>query len=137
MVDIRTEFSRFQARKSSETTFAGQLAALQLVCGIDLSSALAASPEEKARLQHRLRRAIERERLRGMRRHWSYDLNRHIALKQALDRLCLAESSAPSIPEPSRPPSAFERRRHRSEVAAAKPVGSTAATIPKTSDERV
>jgi len=30
---------------------------------------------------------IERERLRGVRKHWSYDLNRHISLKQALDRL--------------------------------------------------
>ena len=34
---------------------------------------------------------IERERQRGMRKHWSYDLNRHIALKQALDRLRPAE----------------------------------------------
>ena len=111
MDDIRSEFSRFQARKSSETAFAGQLAALQLVCGIDLSSALAAGPEEKARLQHRLRRAIERERLRGMRRHWSYDLNRHIALKQALDRLSEAESVSPSAPEPGRSPSAFGKAR--------------------------
>ena len=35
----------------------------------------------------RIERLLERERLRGGRRHWSYDLNRHIALKQALDRL--------------------------------------------------
>ena len=44
-------------------------------------------PAEQARIILSLERAIERERLRGMRRHWSYDLNRHIALKQALDSL--------------------------------------------------
>jgi len=32
-------------------------------------------------------RLIERERQKGVIGHWSYDLNRHIALKQALDRL--------------------------------------------------
>ena len=63
------------------------MAALQLSCGIDLREAMLAGPERRTELLTRLRRAIERERLKGLRRHWSYDLNRHIALKQALDRL--------------------------------------------------
>jgi hypothetical protein len=66
---------------------ASRLAAMQLVCGIDLSAALAAESELQARYIRRIERVIERERLKGMRRHWSYDLNRHIALKQALDLL--------------------------------------------------
>ncbi|MEP9370996.1 cytoplasmic protein [Mesorhizobium sp. KR1-2] len=88
MSDIHAEYRAFTARKLSEVADARQTAALQLACGIDLTEAMAAGPDLKAGLVRRLTRAIERERLRGMRRHWSYDLNRHIALKQALDRLC-------------------------------------------------
>jgi hypothetical protein len=33
----------------------------------------------------RLARALRAERQRGRAGHWSYDLNRHIALAQALD----------------------------------------------------
>jgi hypothetical protein len=35
----------------------------------------------------RLERLLERERLRGCARHWTYDLNRHIALGEALGQL--------------------------------------------------
>ena len=87
MNDIRAESVAFRDRRLAETENAQQLAALHLACGIDLTTALAAGPEARMRLVHRLERAIERERLRGMRRHWTYDLNRHIALKQVLDRL--------------------------------------------------
>ena len=65
----------------------GQRAALLLAAGIDIGAALAAPPSKRGGLIARLERLIERERLRGLRRHWSYDLNRHISLKQALDRL--------------------------------------------------
>lgn len=43
----------------------------------------------RQRLLARLQRAIRAERKRGRAGHWSYDLNRHIALKQAIDRLSL------------------------------------------------
>lgn len=66
---------------------ARQTAAVFLACGMDLAAAVSAGSDERIRLRRRLARLIERERLRGSRRHWSYDLNRHIALKQALDRL--------------------------------------------------
>ncbi|MBL8584883.1 MAG: cytoplasmic protein, partial [Rhizobiaceae bacterium] len=42
-----------------------------------------ADPPGRQRLIARIDRALERERLKGLSRHWSYDLNRHIALKQA------------------------------------------------------
>ncbi|MFU0506667.1 cytoplasmic protein [Pseudaminobacter sp. NGMCC 1.201702] len=87
MNDIRAESAAFKTRLSAEAANARQMAALQLACGIDLSAALAAGEEERSKLVTRLQRAIERERLKGLRRHWSYDLNRHIALKQLLDRL--------------------------------------------------
>nr|WP_245417371.1 cytoplasmic protein [Aminobacter sp. AP02] len=66
---------------------ARQRAALQLCCGIELSKALTGGQKSTLALLKRLERAIERERLRGVNRHWSYDLNRHIALKQVRDRL--------------------------------------------------
>ncbi len=84
---LREEASAFGSRQAEATAQARQLAALQLACGIDLSTALAAGGECKANLIRRIERILERERLKGVRRHWSYDLNRHIALKQVLDRL--------------------------------------------------
>ena len=87
MSGIRTEIRAFRRRKGEELAWARQTAALFLAAGIDLAEALAAPAVERSRLRIRLERMIERERLRGMRRHWSYDLNRHISLKQALDRL--------------------------------------------------
>jgi hypothetical protein len=72
------------------------MAALFILCGIDLDRGLRSGGEERTRLVGRLRRLIERERLRGVNRHWSYDLNRHIALKQALDRLKISWSD-PSL----------------------------------------
>lgn len=61
--------------------------ALQLACGFDLEQIAGAGRETLNRAILRLQRAIERERLRGRRQHWSYDLNRHIAMKEALDWL--------------------------------------------------
>jgi hypothetical protein len=84
---FQEEARTFGARKLAEMSHARQVAAMQLACGIDLSAALDAAPELRDRLICRVERVIERERLKGMRRHWSYDLNRHIALKQVLDRL--------------------------------------------------
>jgi hypothetical protein len=86
---IRSEIAEFQRYKQQQTAEARQLAALQIVCGIDLNEALAAAPEERRRIISKLMRRLRRERQRGLARHWSYDLNRHIALKQVLDRLCM------------------------------------------------
>ncbi len=77
-------FARYRQEKAAE---AGQRVALRLLCGLDLEDVMAAGKQEKLRLIERVGRLLERERLKGLRRHWSYDLNRHIALKQARDRL--------------------------------------------------
>ena len=87
MHGLLEEARLFAAEKSAETTEARQRAALKLCCGIDFGQLEQADPALRAALAARIRRAIERERLKGARQHWSYDLNRHIALKQALDRL--------------------------------------------------
>ena len=115
--DART----FAIAKIKEEEHARQLVALRLTCGIGLSDAFGAGPEQRARLIRRLERLIERERLKGMRRHWSYDLNRHIALKQVLDQLRGQEGPQPpartkrqglSVVLPANENGA-RRRRHR------------------------
>lgn len=77
---------------------ARQTAAFYLMSGIDLSQALASQGEARARVVARIERLMRRERLKGASRHWSYDLNRHIALKQALDRLRAPSSGAAGAP---------------------------------------
>ena len=87
MGQLEDEAKTFGAEKQEKEEEARQLAAVSLLCGIDLLVAVKAEPGERAALILRLERIVERERLKGARLHWSYDLNRHIALKQALDRL--------------------------------------------------
>ncbi len=84
---FRQEIAAFLEEKQSRFAEARQMAALQIACHFDLGEAMSADPDARKRIVLRLERTIERERQRGIRRHWSYDLNRHIALKQALDRL--------------------------------------------------
>lgn len=95
MGKLEDEAKIFETEKQERVGQAKQLAAVSLLCGIDLHVALEAEHSEKAALILKLERIIERERLKGARGHWSYDLNRHIALKQALDRLrCSSEAGA-------------------------------------------
>lgn len=94
-MEIRGEIARFLAAKQARELAARQLAAVQIACHVDISKVLDADAAERTRIILRLQRLLERERLRGARRHWSYDLNRHIALKQALDRLCSANGETP------------------------------------------
>ena len=87
MQGLADEIRIFKTQKASYETSVRQMAAFFLVSGVDLAGALATTGEARMRTIKRIERLLERERLRGGRRHWSYDLNRHIALKQALDRL--------------------------------------------------
>jgi hypothetical protein len=87
MDGLRHEIAAFLKEKETAASQARQLAALQIACHFDLAEALRADAATRAMIVLKLERMIERERLRGTRKHWSYDLNRHIALKQALDRL--------------------------------------------------
>lgn len=77
----------FLAKRERDRMSAMQRVALQIMAGIDIDRMMHASEPEKQHAARRLTRLIERERLKGTNGHWSYDLNRHIALKQALDRL--------------------------------------------------
>ncbi|KAB2692655.1 cytoplasmic protein [Brucella intermedia] len=85
--DIRHARKLVLARKKENQLTAMQRIALQIIAGIDLDEVLKASQEEKERTKRRLKRLMERERLKGICGHWSYDMNRHIALKQAFDRI--------------------------------------------------
>lgn len=87
MSSVQEEILEFQRNQLLRAAEARQRAALQILCGIDLGQALGADAEERGRIVARLTRRLRRERQRGLAGHWSYDLNRHIALKQALDRL--------------------------------------------------
>ena len=85
------EAAAYRAHRQAREREASQTAAFYLISGIDLADALAARGSERERIVGRIERLLRRERHRGACRHWSYDLNRHIALKQALDRLRAAE----------------------------------------------
>lgn len=87
MNQLLREASRFRQQKDELESQARQTVAFFLISGMNLDDALASTGCERRRITARIARLIERERLKGVRRHWSYDINRHIALKQALDRL--------------------------------------------------
>jgi len=113
MNGLRQEIAAFLENKQTRAAEAGQMAALQIACHFDLPEALAAEPAVRARIALRLERMIERERQRGMRKHWSYDLNRHIALKQALDSLRAAEPGIAPRQSPAKPTGRSIKRRRR------------------------
>ncbi|MBC2884714.1 cytoplasmic protein [Ochrobactrum sp. CM-21-5] len=77
----------FLAARTQDRLNAMQRIALRMIAGMDMDELMIASDAEKQRASCRLERLIERERLKGVSGHWSYDLNRHIALKQSLDML--------------------------------------------------
>ena len=85
--DLKDARRLFFVRQKQNQLTATQRVVLQIIAGIDLDAILKASQEEKERARRRLSRLMERERLKGISGHWSYDLNRHIALKQAFDRI--------------------------------------------------
>jgi len=85
--DLKQARTLFFARQKQNQLTAMQRIALQIIAGIDLDEVLKAPLEEKERTKRRLTRLMERERLKGMCGNWNYDLNRHIALKQAFDRI--------------------------------------------------
>lgn len=103
MGNLVEETAAFMADRSASAARARQRAAAFLSGGIDLACALEQPRQCRERIVLRLRRLIERERLRGARRHWSYDLNRHIALKQALDSLLAGWTAAEDEPAARKP----------------------------------
>ncbi len=87
MAELAVEVGAFTRRKREERRQAARMVAFFLATGIDLDAALDSGRRERSMTVARLERLIERERLRGLARHWAYNLDRHIALKEALDAL--------------------------------------------------
>jgi hypothetical protein len=84
---LDAEIRDFVEARRREGRESAQRAALQIVCGLDLQATLAGSRDVREKALAKAERMVRRERQRGALRHWSYDLNRHIALKQVCDRL--------------------------------------------------
>lgn len=84
---ILQEARKFSKAQAARLDKARQTVAFRLATGVDLDVVAAADEPARACMVARLVRLVERERLRGARRHWAYDLNRHIALAQALAAL--------------------------------------------------
>lgn len=97
---LQQEIAAFRSRQRDEGACSAQRAALQILCGIDIAEVLEGSSETQRAAKAQIVRLIERERLKGVNGHWSYDLNRHIALKQALDRISGAPPRAAATGRP-------------------------------------
>ena len=82
---MRQEIAAFRHRKTAETLQARQRVALRLSCGLDLPENIDVDPDTTKATLARIQRAMQRERMKALRQHWSYDLDRHIALKLAYD----------------------------------------------------
>jgi hypothetical protein len=87
MGDLCKEAQEYVERRAARQRQAGRLVAFRLATGMDLDRVLASAPAEMHHAVLKLERLLERERLRGWARHWTYDLNRHIALGEALGEL--------------------------------------------------
>ena len=84
----RTYVSRQAARVLDRAVKAGAASYdrrrdLPRLIGIDPFSELSETAEGVAAILARLERALRAERCRARSGHWTYDLNRHIALRQA------------------------------------------------------
>ncbi len=79
------ETAAFRQNRMFETENARINACLQLAGAPALAALGGAGPVKLAQCARRLKLGIAKERRRGLLRHHRYDLNRHIALKQALD----------------------------------------------------
>lgn len=87
----------FLATRDRLRVDAAQMVALLCACGLDLAALLSGDAGGRATALRQIERQIARERLKGLNGHWSYDLNRHIALKQAAERLRRANGVSPQI----------------------------------------
>ncbi len=100
MNDLVGDVAAFRTGKKALQRQAAERASCLIVAGVDLDEMLAMPTPRRTECCRRLKRLLERERLKGGRGHWSYDLNRHIALKRVLDRLAagIGGSDAKTVP---------------------------------------
>ena len=92
MDDLAAQVRAFRKRKEQERLHAGTVA-IATAYGFDVP-ALQGSGKSAGLERTRLNRLLEKERLKGLQGHWSYDLNRHIALKRLRDRM---EEAGPQV----------------------------------------
>jgi hypothetical protein len=92
--ELRRQTHEFVVRKQAAAEEARQMAALRILCGLDFEDVMQGGPEQRLLALRSVERLVERERLKGLRRHWAYDLNRHIALSQACEGLRRSLQSA-------------------------------------------
>lgn len=81
---MENERDAFQSRKRHQQSQALQRAAFQLRCGLDLDAVLTGGEEKRQAARRKIRRLLQRERLKGRRGDYSYDINWQIALRQVL-----------------------------------------------------
>lgn len=81
---MENERDAFQSRKKHRQSQALQRAAFQLRCGLDLDAVLKGSEEKRQAARQKIRRLLQRERLKGRRGNYGYDINWQIALRQVL-----------------------------------------------------
>jgi hypothetical protein len=79
------ETAAFRQNRMLETENVRINACLQLAGAPTMEALSCAGPVKLAQYARRLKLGIAKERRRGVARHHRYDLNRHIAMKQALD----------------------------------------------------
>ncbi len=84
---LKQERDRFIREKRDRDRNPRQYAMALSLLKISFNHAAGTEGINRTKLLRRIDRLVERERLRGFNRHWSYDLNRHIALKQLRDCL--------------------------------------------------
>ena len=83
-MSLERERDAFCKRKRQEGTAAVQRAAFRLCFGLDLEKVLAGPVRGRREAEMKIRRLLRRERLKGAQGHHGYDINRQIALRQAL-----------------------------------------------------
>jgi hypothetical protein len=79
------ETAAFRQNRMQETETARINICLELAGAPRLEALGGSGPVKLAQAARRLRLGIAKERRRGLLRHHRYDLNRHIAMKRALD----------------------------------------------------
>jgi len=109
--NLRDEVRGFLDAREQERTAAARLAALRCICGLDFAALLKADAATQAVAINRIDRLAERERMKGLAGHWSYDLNRHIALKQAVEQLRSMTENRPERTKDSKRPATNSKRR--------------------------
>jgi hypothetical protein len=81
------EIAQFRKQREDAAVCSLAFAATLMTAGIKLEDVLKADSAAGLRFRIKLKRLMERERLKGLTQHASYNLKRHMGLKAAYDML--------------------------------------------------